>query len=177
MSFYDFVVSGWDPCVNVVLLEDCAAVLGQSKLTFLFSIQSWARDNTAAKTWLCFQVEKLLIIALCLYSLWLVDLDIQGLHFFVIFLVSEATLLCCIFIVAKLNNCRLPNSYFMILFILLGRVLNLYPGMDHENFRDTSSSMWFLDNLVNLIIFIVDFRIRESTMQSNFVDFWKSACW
>jgi hypothetical protein len=28
MSFYDFVVSGWDPCVNVVLLEDCAAVLG-----------------------------------------------------------------------------------------------------------------------------------------------------
>merc|ERR1719402_1751674 len=28
MSFYEFVRSGYDPCVNVVLLEDMAAVLG-----------------------------------------------------------------------------------------------------------------------------------------------------
>ena len=28
MTFSQFVWSGWDPCVNVVLLEDLAAVLG-----------------------------------------------------------------------------------------------------------------------------------------------------
>ena len=28
MSFLEFVWSGWDPCVNVVLLEDLAAVAG-----------------------------------------------------------------------------------------------------------------------------------------------------
>ena len=29
MSFLEFVWSGWDPCVNVVLLEDLAAVVGE----------------------------------------------------------------------------------------------------------------------------------------------------
>jgi len=47
MSVYDFVVSGWDPCVNVVLLEDCAAVLGRSAQPFFQcgrSGSTWIRD-------------------------------------------------------------------------------------------------------------------------------------
>ena len=37
--------------------------------------QSWTRDNTAATTWPCFRAKKLLIMALRLYSLWLLHLD------------------------------------------------------------------------------------------------------
>ena len=37
--------------------------------------QSWARDNTAATTWPGFRAKKLLIMALRLYSLWLLHLD------------------------------------------------------------------------------------------------------
>ena len=69
--------------------------------------QSWARDNTATT---CFLNKQLFIIALHLYSLWLLHYDTEALTFFKKFLVTEALLRCCVIIVAKLNNCRVPSS-------------------------------------------------------------------
>ena len=37
----------------------------------VWGLQSWARDNTAATTWPCFQATKVFVIAVLLYLLWL----------------------------------------------------------------------------------------------------------
>ena len=55
--------------------------------------QSWARDNTTAIMWQCFQVKKLLFIPIFwVYSLWLLHIDTEALKFFIFFLVSESPL-------------------------------------------------------------------------------------
>ena len=65
--------------------------------------QSWASHNTAATTWLCFQTQTLLIIAL--YSLWLLyKKDIESLTFFVFFLITDDPLRWRLVVVAKLKN-------------------------------------------------------------------------
>ena len=46
----------------------------------------WARDNTDATMWPCFQATKLLVIAFLLYSLWLLHLDTETLIFLECFL-------------------------------------------------------------------------------------------
>ena len=71
--------------------------------------QSWASHNTAATTWLCFQTQTLLIIAL--YSLWLLyKKDIESFTFFVFFLITDDPLRWRLVVVAKLKNCRVPSS-------------------------------------------------------------------
>ena len=61
-----------------------------------------------------YQTQKLLIIALCVYSMWLLHIDTKALTFFLFFLGTEAllhTLLRCrIVVVAQPNNCCLPSS-------------------------------------------------------------------
>ena len=67
-------------------------------------IHSWARDNTAATMWPCFQVTKLLIIALYLYMLFLFHLDTEPLTFSVFFLVIKASLCGRVVVVAELKK-------------------------------------------------------------------------
>ena len=58
------------------------------KVSFTFiNLQSWARDNNAAKTWPCmFSGQKLFFfIELCLYSLWQLHLETEALTFFAYF--------------------------------------------------------------------------------------------
>ena len=49
-------------------------------------MQSWARDNTAANTEHYLQATKVLVIVLCLYSLWQLHLDTETLIFWYFFL-------------------------------------------------------------------------------------------
>ena len=74
--------------------------------------QSWARGNTAAITWSCFQNTKLLVTAILLSSLYLLHLNTEKFNIFEFFLVPEALLCCRVVVVAKLNNFRLPCSDF-----------------------------------------------------------------
>ena len=74
--------------------------------------QSWAHGNIAA-TLYCnnYLDRKLLIIALCLNSLWLCTpftVDTEALTFFVFLLVNEALLRCRI----DLCRCRVPSPSF-----------------------------------------------------------------
>ena len=48
-------------------------------------MQSWARDNTAANTEHYLQATKVLVIVLCLYSLWQLHLDSETLIFWYFF--------------------------------------------------------------------------------------------
>ena len=57
-----------------------------------------------------FSGQKLLLIALWLYSLWLLHLDTEALTFFEFFFVTKALTCCCVVIVAQLNNWRVPSS-------------------------------------------------------------------
>ena len=76
-------------------------------------MQSWARDNTAANTEHYLQATKVLVIVLCLYSLWQLHLDSETLIFWYFFLVTEALLRCRVVVVAKLKKCRAPSSVQM----------------------------------------------------------------
>ena len=66
--------------------------------------QSWARDNTAATM----RGHDLSSTNCCLFY-GIVRCGNRGLNIFRIFLVSEAHTHCCIVVVAKLVNCRLPS--------------------------------------------------------------------
>ena len=57
-------------------------------------IQSWARYNTAATTWPCFQATQLLVLVMCLCLLWLLHLYTETLKNFEFFLVAEDLLRC-----------------------------------------------------------------------------------
>ena len=72
--------------------------------------QSWARDNTAATTWPCFQAKKMVDIVLWLYSVWLLHLQIPRPK-------KNSGPWCSIYVVALLRcrcreakNCREPSS-------------------------------------------------------------------
>ena len=85
----------------------------QNLVQRVFKKQNWARDNTAATTWPCFQATQLLVIALLLYSLRLLHLVTETLMLFRIFscLWGSITLSCClVVVVAKLKNCCVPSS-------------------------------------------------------------------
>ena len=66
--------------------------------------QSWARNNTVATMWPCFQATQLLVTALLQYSLWLLHLDTETLTYFEFSLVPEALLRCRVVVVAKLKK-------------------------------------------------------------------------
>ena len=79
--------------------------------------QSWARDNTAATTWPCFQDKKFLVIAywliaLFLCSLWLLHRETDPRNICRIFSGPwEAPLRCGIVVVARLKTkLRVPRS-------------------------------------------------------------------
>ena len=62
--------------------------------------RSWVRDNTVATTLPCFQTTKLLIIiALCLDSLWLLNLNTETINFSLFYLSLKL-----IYVVAKFKN-------------------------------------------------------------------------
>ena len=98
---------------------------------------SWARDNTSATAWPCFQAKKWLVIAFCLYPLWLLLLDTETLTFFDFFLGTEALLRCRIVVVAKLKNVACPALFnnagmgaspVVPFGSLIGRQLGVTPG-------------------------------------------------
>ena len=66
--------------------------------------QSWARVNTAATTWPCFQATNLLVMALYPILSWLLQLDTETLTLFMFVFVPQALLL---YVVALLRcRCR-----------------------------------------------------------------------
>ena len=74
--------------------------------------QSWARDNTAATTWPCFQAKKMVDIVLWLYSVWLLHLQIPRPKKNSGPWCSISLSSFCIGVVAKLNNCCVPSSAY-----------------------------------------------------------------
>ena len=68
------------------------------------------RRHTAATTWPRLQAKQLLIVVLCLYSLWLLHLDTKALKYFtfLFFHVTETLFRCRIVGVAELKIVACP---------------------------------------------------------------------
>ena len=74
--------------------------------------QSWARDNTAATMWPCFQAKKLLIIALLLHLMGLLYFDTEALMFLYFFF--SLKLYYVLQHSVALSFCRVPSSVIYI---------------------------------------------------------------
>ena len=101
-----------------------------------FYNQSWARDNTTATTWPCFQAKQLLSITLCLYSFWLLHWDNKTLTFFVFYfcLWSSITLSRC--------RCREINQ------LSRAQLWVIQPRL--SSYRET----WWVEGLTCVILYI-----------------------
>ena len=92
------------------------------------SFQSWARDNTTATTWQCFQAKKLFIITICLYSLWLLRSDTAAFTFFEFVLVTEALFLLRFRVVVKLTLVACPALLCCTLNLLYSTHVSPWPA-------------------------------------------------
>ena len=90
--------------VYITMYTLCKLQFRGGKMGMYSNMQIWARDNTFATTWPCFQTSKLLDFTFLLYSLWQPRLNTETLIFFEFFLVPETLLRYRVVVVAKLNK-------------------------------------------------------------------------